>query len=82
MGDNWRRAKIDAIGEIFAPALLCPPHIRQNPALSSEKPMASRVSYGIAIIDGRRIGCACSGTYAGSSLSAGVDQMNVAVGNV
>jgi len=40
--------KIDAFGEILVPALLRPPHIGQNPDLSSEKPMASCVSYYMA----------------------------------
>jgi hypothetical protein len=44
-GDNWQGGKIDAFGEILAPALLRPPYIQQNPDLSSEKPVASRVSY-------------------------------------
>ena len=47
-GDNWQGGGIDAFGEVLAPALLCPPQIRQNLDLSSENPMASRVSYGMA----------------------------------
>jgi len=72
---------IDAFGEILAPSLLCPPQIRQNPDLSSENPMASRVSYAMAstIVESD---VPAAELNAGNSLSAGAGQMNVVFGKV